>query len=247
MQPHSGSLVWRWRGLKMVGVQNRPALAAGRRAPGVLFLHGFPGSEKNVDVQRALLARGVASFAPYFAGSWGSGGTYRFSTLLSQAEAALKELATLEYVDPKRLAVFGFSMGGWTALNLGGRIASLKAVAVVAPVGGPEMVGPEMKRTLARMSGPLRVPPLPAMARDFAESVRRDDPAAAVGRRGCPILIVHGTKDDVVPFAVSRRLLAAAGARARLVAARGATHAFLDRRPWLTRQASTWLADRLLS
>jgi DNA-binding response OmpR family regulator len=39
--------------------------------------------------QRALLRRGVASVAPHFLGAWGSGGTYRFTTLVEQARAAL--------------------------------------------------------------------------------------------------------------------------------------------------------------
>ena len=229
----------------MVGVQHRPALAEGRRAPGVLFLHGFPGSEKNVDIQRALMERGVASFAPHFSGGWGSAGTYRFSTLLSQAEAALRVLAKLEFVDERRLAVFGFSMGGWTALNLGARIAALKGVVAVAPVGGSEMVGPAMEKALVRLSKPLRVLSGAGMAKDFAKSVRLEDPARAAAKEGCPILLVHGSADDVVPFPVSKRIAAAAGPRVRLVAAKGADHSFLDRRPWLARLTAGWLAERL--
>lgn len=245
VKPHSGSLVWRWRGLKMVGVQHRPALAEGRRAPGVLFLHGFPGSEKNIDVQRELMGRGVASFAPHFAGGWGSAGTYRFSTLLAQAEAALAVLRGLEYVDARRLAVFGFSMGGWAALNLGARTSTLKGVVAVAPVGGPEMVGPDMEEALGRLSKPLRVLSGVGMAKDFAKSVRLEDPARAAAKKGCPILLVHGSEDEVVPFPVSKRIAAAAGPRARLVAVKGANHSFLDRRPWLSRLTAGWLADRL--
>src|SRR4051794_4059116 len=115
---HSGATVLRYKGKKLLGVLNRPAGAdGGRRFPGVLFLHGFPGAEKNVDIQRRLLKLGIASFALYFSGAWGSEGEYRFTTLVPQARAALKFLATREFVDPRRLAVFGFSMGGWAALN----------------------------------------------------------------------------------------------------------------------------------
>lgn len=229
----------------MVGVQHRPALPQGRRAPGVLFLHGFPGSEKSVDIQRALMDRGVASFAPHFAGAWGSDGAYRFSTLVAQARRALSVLASMDCVDPRRLAVFGFSMGGWAALNLAGKVPSLAAAVAVAPVGGPEMVTPESLDTLTRLSRPLDAPSPAALLEDFKSAVRRDDPARAVSRPGCPLLLVHGDSDEVVPYPVSRRLAARAGERARLVTARGADHAFLDRRPWLTRLTSSWLAERL--
>jgi dipeptidyl aminopeptidase/acylaminoacyl peptidase len=245
MQPHSGSLVWRWRGLKMLGVAHRPALRPGRRAPAVLFLHGFPGSEKNVDVQRWLMDRGVASFAPHFAGAWGSGGRYGFATLVDQARAALKVLAAQDAVDARRLAVFGFSMGGWTALNLAARAPGLKAVAAVAPVGGAEMLGPDARSMIVRLAKPLAAPAAGPLFADFAASVRRQDPAAAVAKPGCPLLLVHGTEDHVVPFGVGRRLAAAAGARAKFVVARGADHAYLDRRPWLARLTGSWLLGRL--
>ena len=245
MKPHSGTLVWRWRGNKMLGVATRPPLKHGRRVPGVLFLHGFPGSEKNVDVQRWLMEQGVASFAPHFAGAWGSGGTFLISTLVAQARAALRVLAAQDHVDPRRLAVFGFSMGGWTALNLSGRVPGLKAVAAVASVGGPEMLGPDARSMIMRLAKPLAAPPTGAMFADFAEAVRLQDPAAAVAKPGCPLLIVHGTEDHVVPFGVGKRLSAAAGGRARFVVARGADHDYLDRRPWLTRLTGSWLLEKL--
>lgn len=245
MKPHSGYLVWRWKGHKMVGVQHRPALRSGRKAPGVLFLHGFPGSEKNVDVQRALMERGIASFAPHFAGAWGSDGDYRFSTLVSQARRALGVLASFDCVNPRRLAVFGFSMGGWAALNLAGAVPSLAGAVAVAPAGGPEMVTPDSLELLTRLSRPLDAAPPSSLLKDFKEAVRRHDPARAVSRPGCPLLLVHGDQDEVVPYPVSRRLAALAGKRARLVTARGADHAFLDRRPWLTRLSAGWLAERL--
>lgn len=229
----------------MLGVTHRPVLRRGRRAPGVLFLHGFPGSEKNVDVQRWLMARGVASFAPHFAGAWGSAGRYGFASLVDQARAALRVLAAQDYVDARRLAVFGFSMGGWTALNLRPRVPGLRGVAAVAPVGGPEMLGPDARATITRLANPLAAPAPGPLFADFAASVRRLDPAAAVAQPGCPILLVHGTEDAVVPYGVGRRLAAAAGPRARFVTARGADHAYLDRRPWLARLTGSWLLGRL--
>lgn len=241
---HSGAVVFRHRGLKLVGVLTRPEGPENARFPAVLFLHGFPGAEKNVDVQRELMARGVATFALHFAGAWGSEGEYTFTGLVPQALAGLRYLKGTPFVDPKRLAVFGFSMGGWTAINTAAKAKGLKAACAIAPVGGGEMVGSKTRSFVARACRPLRVGSLEALAADFARAVRKDDPARAAASLSCPLLIVHGDADGVVPFPVSRRIKAHAP-KAELVAAKGANHDFLDRRAWLARLCAKWLAERL--
>lgn len=242
---HAGVELFRVKGERMLAPYHRPAGPQGRRFPAVLFLHGFPGSEKSVDLQRALLRLGVASVAPHFLGAWGSGGRYRFTTLVAQARAALAATRRLPFVDPRRVAVYGFSMGGWTALNLAAREPALKAVVAVAPVGGPEMVHPSNLDFMRRLSRPLRAPSPAALTRDFREAVTGQDPARAAARLRMPVLVVHGTQDDVVPFLVSRRLSAAARGPWRLVAEKGGGHDFLDRRERLVRLCAPWLKERL--
>lgn len=242
---HSGAAILKFRGTKLLGVLNRPDGRDGERHPGVLFLHGFPGAEKNVDIQRRLLKQGVASFALYFSGAWGSDGLYTFSGLIPQARAALKFLATREFVDPKRLAIFGFSMGGWAALNAAAREPGLRACVAVAPVGGAEMVGPRNAEFIGRLSRPLRTGPKAALTKDFRKAVTANDPAVAAARLTCPLLLVHGSADDVVPAPISKRIYAAARPPKKLVLAEGARHDFLDRRDWLTRVVADWLVGRL--
>ena len=245
MRAHGGTGIFRVDGHKMLASYHRPAGPANRRRPTVLFLHGFPGSEKSVDVQRELLRRGIASVAPSFLGSWGSGGTYRFTTLVPQARAALRAARRLSFVDPARMAVYGFSMGGFAALNLAALEPSLKAVVAVAPAGGPEMLGPGTRQFLARLSKPLNAPALGSLLPDFRRALTRFDPAHAVAKIRAPLLLVHGDADDTIPVAVSRRLAALAGGPARLVVERGAAHDFLDRREKLARLTSRWLAERV--
>src|SRR5438874_502338 len=149
--PRSFVEVFRYGAKKLVGVAYQPRQRR-RRAPAVLFLHGYPGSEQNVDIRRRLMERGVASFALHFAGAWGSEGFYSFTSLAEQAAAALRHLREMDFVDPERTAAFGFSMGGWTALHLGAADSRLKAVAAVAPVGGAEMLGPRTREFIGRAS-----------------------------------------------------------------------------------------------
>lgn len=241
----AGVELFRVMGERMLAPFHRPAGSPSRRFPTVLFLHGFPGAEKSVDVQRALLRRGVASVAPHFLGAWGSGGLYRFTTLIAQARAALAAARRLPFVDPRRVAVYGFSMGGWTALHLAAADGRLKAVCAVAPVGGPEMLPGRGVEFIGHLARPLAAPPPRELALDFAAAVSRHDPAESARRFKAPLLLVHGTGDDVIPADVSRRVAAAAGPRARLVLERGARHDFLDRREKLARLCAGWLAARL--
>jgi dipeptidyl aminopeptidase/acylaminoacyl peptidase len=245
MRAHAGTEIFRVLGQPMLATYHRPAGPDRKRFPTVLFLHGFPGSEKGTDVQRELLKRGIASVAPSFLGAWGSGGTYRFSTLVPQARLALRAARRLSFVDPKRVAVYGFSMGGWAALNLAADEPSLKAVVAVAPAGGPEMIGPGTLAFLARLSKPLRAPAPPALLADFKRASRDFDPARAVARLRAPLLLIHGDQDATIPLAISRRLAALAGGGARLVVQRGADHGFLDCREKLARRAANWLAARV--
>ncbi|MDE2490139.1 MAG: alpha/beta fold hydrolase [Elusimicrobia bacterium] len=245
MRAQTGTAAFRVLGARMLAPWHRPEGRAGRRFPAVLFLHGFPGAEKSVDVQRALLRRGVASVAPRFLGAWGSGGTYRFTTLVAQARAALRAARRLDFVDPRRVAVYGFSMGGWTALNLGAREPRLKAVAAVSPAGGPEMLGPATRRFLATHSRVLNAPGPDALLADFRLALSRFDPARAVPRLKAPLLLAHGDADETVPVEVSRRLARLARGPVRLVVARGADHSWLDRRERLARLCADWLAARL--
>lgn len=242
---HAGTELFTVAGEHMIALYHRPAGPEGARFPTVLFLHGFPGSEKSVDVQRALLERGIASVAPHFLGAWGSGGEYRFTTLVDQARAALKAAKELPFVDPQRMAVYGFSMGGWTALNLAAAEPGLKAVVAVAPVGGPEMVGPRTEEAMTRLSRPLRAAEPKALAADFAAAVTAQDPAKAAATLKVPMLVVHGTEDEVVPFPVSQRIAKYAGAGLKLVVEEGGGHDFLDRRERLVELCAPWLAERL--
>jgi dipeptidyl aminopeptidase/acylaminoacyl peptidase len=245
MRAHSGTEIFRVDGRKMLAGYHRPAGPESRRRPAVLFLHGFPGSEKSVDIQRELMRRGIASVAPSFLGAWGSGGTYRFTTLVPQARAALRATRKLPFVDPARVAVYGFSMGGFAALNLAALEPSLRAVVAVAPAGGPEIVGPGTRRFLARLSKALNAPPLDALLSDFRRATTRFDPARIVAKIRAPLLLVHGDADDTIPVAISRRLASLAAGPVRLVVERGAGHDFLDRREKLTRLTTRWLAERL--
>ncbi|HEU0051709.1 MAG TPA: alpha/beta fold hydrolase [Longimicrobium sp.] len=90
--------------------------------PVAVFLHGYPGNERNLDLAQAARRAGWHALYFDYRGSWGSGGTFGFRNALDDVKAAIDFLRTPENrarfrVDPSRVAVVGHSMGGWASLQ----------------------------------------------------------------------------------------------------------------------------------
>jgi pimeloyl-ACP methyl ester carboxylesterase len=86
--------------------------------PTVLFLHGLPGNEQNLDLAQAMRREGWNVLTMHYRGAWGSPGSFTFAHCLEDAAAALAWLRTPEHdakyaIDPKKIVVMGHSMGGW--------------------------------------------------------------------------------------------------------------------------------------
>src|SRR5688572_10087519 len=86
--------------------------------PAVLMLHGFPGVQRNEDIAFELCRRGMTVFMPNFRGCWGSAGPFSLHGLLEDARKDLRLLSRYHHVDRERIAILGYSLGGWIALRL---------------------------------------------------------------------------------------------------------------------------------
>lgn len=106
-----------------VSVPARLFLAAGDGPrPTVLLLHGFPGTELNLDLARAIQRAGWNVLAIHYRGVWGAPGQFSFGHTIEDARAALRWLrspANAERVDASRLVVLGHSMGGFDTVMIG--------------------------------------------------------------------------------------------------------------------------------
>lgn len=88
--------------------------------PALLFLHGFPGNEQNLDLAQAVRRAGFDVLTLHYRGAWGSPGAFSFTHALEDSDAALAFLranAGKFHVDAKRIFVAGHSMGGWMAAS----------------------------------------------------------------------------------------------------------------------------------
>src|SRR5205085_12529204 len=57
--------------------------------PIVIFLHGFPGNERNLDLAQAVRRAGYNALFFDYRGNWGSGGTFSFANTLADVKAVL--------------------------------------------------------------------------------------------------------------------------------------------------------------
>lgn len=90
--------------------------------PTMLFLHGFPGNETNIDLMQAVRRAGWNVLKINYRGSWGSPGKFSFANARLDGEAAvafLNDPANIAkyHIDPKRIVVAGHSMGGFMAAD----------------------------------------------------------------------------------------------------------------------------------
>jgi len=89
--------------------------------PVVIFLHGFPGNERNLDLAQAVRRAGFQAIYFDYRGTWGSAGTFSFAHGLEDVAAILDWVKAPEngekyHFDSSRIAIVGHSYGGWLTL-----------------------------------------------------------------------------------------------------------------------------------
>lgn len=202
---------------------------------------------------------------------------HRFPACLHDVKAAVRWVrlnAERLRVDPDRIAALGDSAGGHLSLLLA--VTGDDAGAEDAELEGRECPGPSsaVQAVVALYPpsdltyyldphGALRMGGLtPAYMRRFVrgfgdtpeEALRAASPVDRVHAGVCPVLLIHGVDDPVVPYEQSQRMhraLRGAGVPARLVSVPNRGHGFdyihHDLRAKVFEEIRTFLDDRLKS
>jgi dipeptidyl aminopeptidase/acylaminoacyl peptidase len=206
--------------------------------PYVVWVHGGPTAHVVglLDIEKAYFtSRGIGIIDVNYGGSTGYGRLYRERLRrqwgivdVEDAMAAARSLAEAGEADPARLAIRGGSAGGWTALaavttgTAGGAVFS----AATSYYGVSDLRGfanhthDFESRYLDGLIGPL-----PGFETVYAERA----PVGHVTDATCPILLLQGLDDPVVPPAQSESIaadLAAHGTRHAYIAFEGESHGF---------------------
>lgn len=186
---------------------------AGRtQAPAILVMHGWGANASMMLPSVApLLSAGFAVLL-LDARCHGASSDEAFTSLprfAQDIEAGLDWLALQRQVDASRLAVIGHSVGAGAALLSATRRDDIRAVVSISAFAHPYEV---MRRLLARHHIPyFGVGWYVLRHVQRIIGARFDDiaPAHSMTRVRCPVLLVHGVNDEMVPFDDARRLLAA--------------------------------------
>ena len=105
--------------------------------PTMVLYHGLPGNEQNLDLAQAVRRDGWNVLTLHYRGSWGSPGTYSFTHVFEDAQAALDfvrdpAVAQRYGVDRRRLVVAGHSLGGMAAAEVGAHNPDLAGVVLIS-------------------------------------------------------------------------------------------------------------------
>lgn len=111
--------------------------AGGGPHPVVIFLHGFPGNERNLDLAQAVRRAGFQAIYFDYRGAWGSAGTFSFAHGVEDVAAVVDWVKAPEncakyHFDSSRIAIVGHSYGGWLTLMTASHEARNVCVAALA-------------------------------------------------------------------------------------------------------------------
>ncbi|HEY0169418.1 MAG TPA: alpha/beta hydrolase, partial [Pyrinomonadaceae bacterium] len=183
----------------------RPASAT------VIYFHGNGGNLSYCDwVGAELAGRGFDVLLFDYRGYGRSGGASADERgLYADADAAYDFVTKARGVEAGRVVLYGQSLGTAAAADVAAR---RECGALVLESG---------LSSAADMAGEI-MPWLPRFVRRLTKN--KLDNAGKLARVGCPVLVAHGDRDEVIPVAQGRKLFEAAPERKRLLIVEGAGH-----------------------
>lgn len=239
------------RGDRLSGVLHHPARAASRGA--VVLCHGMESnksSEKLVSLGEALASRGILALRFDFSYVGESSGKFEDITYSGEVDDLRAAYELVRNRNPGKIAIFGSSMGGTVAVLFAAKEPEIAAlVTIAAPVHPeqfpqriltPKQIDEWRNRGFILYHGQrLNV--------SLLCDLQKINILEAAGRITCPVLILHGDADEVVPVEEAHELHARLKSVKRLVILRGSDHRLSD--PAAMRRARAaaldWLTEHV--
>ena len=209
--------------------------------PCVIMVCGLDSvKEQETEWEDALLERGMATLS--FDGP-GQGEMWsRMKLRLDYEESVVDYLAGREEIDAGRIGLLGHSMGGYFGARAAAGAQQLAAAVLLA---GFFQLRPWADLSIFMRSGLQHMFGVDTeeKAQELAGQLNLEDVAANIR---CPILIVHGAKDTLVPLEDAQRLAEATTCPTELLVYPEGNHVMNNFVYKMRPQAADWLADRLV-
>lgn len=207
-------------GKTLRGMLHLPATTKGR-VPSVVFFHGFTGSRVEphaafVKCSRALAQAGIASLRFDFYGSGESDGEFREMSLrgeIADGRSAVAFVREQPGIDPQRLGLLGFCLGGAVAAALALSVEAKSVVlwnAIAHTAHLRDLIQQKAKR-IAGKPGASEFAGREISPR-LTEDLLKVEPTRHLKRFQGATLILHAEKNQRVPISHARDFHQAAGA-----------------------------------
>jgi alpha/beta superfamily hydrolase len=219
--------------LELAGHLSRPRTAVGTAVPGLVIAHGFPHLRQGGRVSaksfpeladRIATEMGWMVLVFNFRGAGDSEGDFSLEGWRQDLLAAAAHLRGVE--DVNGVWVAGFGTGGSLAISATTTDPEIRGVAAIAAPADFDDWSHHPRRLLqhARDTGIIGASSFPPNFEEWARGIRSVGALAAVRTMAPrPLLLIHGSDDDVVPV-FDARVLADAHGSADLRVIEGGGH-----------------------
>ena len=211
-----------------------PAGSDGKNLPAIVMPHGGPSArdEWGFDwLAQYFAARGYAVIQPNFRGSTGYGdawyqknGFQSWRTSIGDVNDAGRWLVKSGVADPRKLAIVGWSYGGYAALQSSVLDPDLfKAIVAIAPVTDLNALREESRNFTNFLQVDAQI--------GHGPWVVEGSPARNAGKIKAPVLLFHGDIDTNVRIGESRLMvdkIKSAGGKVELIEFKGLDHQLDD-------------------
>lgn len=205
-----------------------------KNLPAVVLPHGGPASRDSWGfdpLAQFLAARGYAVIQPQFRGSAGFGEKFQnengfksWRVAMSDIASSARWLSAQGIADPNRVAIFGWSYGGYAALQSAATDPALyKAVIAVAPVTDLQMLKDDFRDYTNQ-----------EVIEEFIGSgpyIAEGSPLRHAAAIRAPVLLAHGDMDTNVAYRHSQKMfeaLRSSGKQVEFLPFKGLDHQLRD-------------------
>lgn len=202
---------------KIAALITKPELQAGEKCPMVILAHGFTSRKEApllVQIGDRLCDAGIASIRFDFDGHGESDGAFVDMTVLKEVRDAIAVydyVDELDYVDS--ISMLGHSQGGVVTAMAAGNLGAqeLKCAVLMAPAA---VLKDDAKRGFCQGTSydPVNTPEyVPIMGgrvnlgRNYIKEAQTLQIYETAAVYTGPMCVIHGTKDDIVPYEYGQR------------------------------------------